>query len=67
MVFRYKLKNILTSPAPWKTNLWSESLFLVILKAAKRPATATDAVPEKRKHCERVILAKGFPILLIES
>lgn len=41
----------LTSPAPWKTKVWSMSLFLVIFRAAKIPATATDAVPErKRKH-----------------
>lgn len=35
-----------TSPAPWKTNTWLESLFLVIRRAARIPATATEAVPE---------------------
>lgn len=42
---RNKTLNPLTSPAPWKTKVWSNSLFLVILRAAKTPATATEAVP----------------------
>lgn len=47
--------NLLTSPAPWKTKVWSKSLFLVIFRAAKTPATATEAVPERQKKntCEK--------------
>ncbi len=37
--------NQLTSPAPWNRNLFSESFFPVILRLARIPATATDAVP----------------------
>lgn len=40
----------LTSPAPWKTKVCSLSRFLVIFRAAKTPATATDAVPERRDN-----------------
>ena len=36
----------LTSPAPWKTNTFSDSGFSVIFKLVSIPATATAAVPE---------------------
>jgi len=36
---------VVTSPAPWNRNFWSESRFFVIRRAASIPATATDAVP----------------------
>ena len=34
-----------TSPAPWNTMVWSDILLLVMRRAARRPATATAAVP----------------------
>lgn len=40
----------LTSPAPWNTKVWSDSLFLVIFRAAKTPATATEAVPGRGRE-----------------
>ena len=36
---------IAASPAPWNRNVWSDILVLVALREAKRPATATEAVP----------------------
>ena len=36
---------IVTSPAPWNRKVWSDSFVLVNLNEAKRPATATLAVP----------------------
>lgn len=48
----------LTSPAPWKTKVCSLSLFFVIFRAARTPATATDAVPETEKIS--VLLVAAF-------
>ena len=39
-----------TSPAPWNKNLWSDSRLFVIRRAARMPATATDAVPSRHTH-----------------
>lgn len=36
---------ILTSPAPWNRMTLSDRRVLVALKDARRPATATEAVP----------------------
>lgn len=38
-----------TSPAPWNTMVWSHILLLVMRRAARSPATATAAVPEKKQ------------------
>lgn len=64
-LIKVQAQELPTSPAPWKTNFWSESLFFVILKAAKMPATATDAVPEREKHDEMDILANALSTLQI--
>lgn len=51
----------LTSPAPWNTNVCSLSLFFVIFRAAKTPATATDAVPETESNQEAGVV---LPLLV---
>lgn len=39
----------LTSPAPWKTKVFSDSFLPVMRREAKIPATATAAVPENEE------------------
>lgn len=47
---------ILTSPAPWKRNKLSDILPPVILRLAKMPATATDAVPVRFREKRSVLV-----------
>lgn len=56
----------LTSPAPWNTKVCSLSLFLVIFRAAKTPATATEAVPETQNIQEiRVVLPLTLVMVMV--
>ena len=46
------------SPAPWNRNVWSDIFVLVALREAKRPATATEAVPENKEKMGKISIAQ---------
>ena len=48
IMYYWSVNQILTSPAPWKRYVWSDTLVWHILIDAKTPATATEAVPVVR-------------------
>lgn len=63
--FKGSKEGALTSPAPWNTNVCSLSLFFVIFRAAKTPATATDAVPETENIQETSVASPPLSVVMV--